>query len=130
MDVLDFARRISMIDKPTPISDSFDNEWGQVRNRWWTSQREHLTVWCLFQPTNGVKGYKHRPNNSAEIMYNNFGRPETLLWLAEAVGIEGKLLYTVVDEITKHSHASTQCKILRERIPFEAISINLPKILE
>lgn len=29
MDVLDFARRISMIDKPTPISDSFDNEWGQ-----------------------------------------------------------------------------------------------------
>lgn len=130
MDVLDFARRISMIDKPTPIADSFDNEWGQVRDRWWTSQREHLTVWCLFQPINGVKGHKHRPNSSAEIMYNNFGRPETLLWLAEAVGIEAQLLCTVVDEITKYSNAKTQCKILRERIPFEAISINLPKILE
>ena len=53
MDILKFGRLISMITIDTPISIEFDNNYGQKKDRWWTSQREHLTVWCLHQPTQG-----------------------------------------------------------------------------
>ena len=45
MDVLEFARKISMLSIDTPLANKFDAEHGQKRNRWWSCQREHLTVW-------------------------------------------------------------------------------------
>lgn len=49
MNILDFGRSISMINIDTPISIEFDNNYGQKKDRWWTCQSEHLTVWCLYQ---------------------------------------------------------------------------------
>ena len=57
MDVMDFARKISMLTKHTPVADQFDMEHGQRDNRWWSCQREHLTVWCMHQPTVGAEGF-------------------------------------------------------------------------
>lgn len=71
MDVEDFGRRISMIDTQTSKANAYDLRWGQHHDRWWTGQREHLGVWCMFQPTGGVLGYPHRPNHSARTMYIN-----------------------------------------------------------
>lgn len=127
LDVEDFARRISMLDKPTPLADQYDLTYGQEKERWWTGQREHLNVWCQFQTTEGFKGFKHEPNHSARRMYNNFGRPETLLWLAEAVGIEEEKLDAVVSKISNNLPASSRCKDLRKIIPFDAILELLPK---
>lgn len=59
MNVPDFGRLISM------ISIEFDKNYGQKEKRWWTCQREHLTTWCIHQPTPGISGFKHEPNNSA-----------------------------------------------------------------
>ena len=70
MDILKFGRLISMITIDTPISIEFDNNYGQKKDRWWTSQREHLTVWCLHQPTQGIDKFKHKQNDSARSMYN------------------------------------------------------------
>ena len=96
MNVLDFGRLISMISIDTPISNEFDKNYGQKKKRWWTCQREHLTIWCLHQPTPGIHGFKHEPNNSARVMYNKFGRPETLLWLAESLGEDEEVLLLLV----------------------------------
>ncbi len=120
MDVLDFARKISMLTIDTPISKEFDEKYGQKENRWWSSQREHLTVWCLHYPTGGTNGYKHKPSDSARKMYYSFGKPETLLYLAESLGENVDLLESIVDQI-KGLPDRTACGIVRREIPFERI---------
>ena len=120
MDILKFGRLISMITIDTPISIEFDNNYGQKKDRWWTSQREHLTVWCLHQPTQGIDKFKHKQNDSARSMYNNFGRPETLLWLSEALGENKEVLLDIVNDI-KDIKPQSACGTLRKKIPFDRI---------
>lgn len=120
MDVLDFARAISMRRNSTPIADVFDAKYGQNQKCWWTCQREHLTVWCLHQPTNGVKGFRHQPNSSARWMYYHFRRPETLLWLAESLGEDPALLAELAEQMAQSDYPRN-LTILRERIPFDRI---------
>ena len=123
IDVLEFARKISMLTLDTPIALQYDEECGQEEKRWWACQREHLTVWCLYQPTLGVPGYERRsPNFSARKMYNNFRRPETLLWLAEALGEDGTKLKNIVAEI-KDNNFNKALGIIRRKdnLPFDRI---------
>lgn len=112
-----------MISIDTPISIEFDNnyKYRQEKNRWWSCQREHLTVWCFYHPTFGVPPFEHELNISARKMYNNFGRPETLLWLAEALGEEEEILLNIVSEIKDIRNARTACGILRRKISFDRI---------
>ena len=124
MNVIEFARKISMLSTDTPLSKAFDEAYGQKDKRWWSCQREHLTVWCLHYPTEGVKGFSHKPNNSAAHMYNHFGRPETLLWLIEALMAKNKeqfCLQGLIDEIKNESRPNSACAKIREKIPFEKI---------
>ena len=121
MDVIEFDRKICMLSIDTPLANKYDEEYGQRTGRWWSCQREHLTVWALHYPTKGKDNFTHEPSNSSKKMYNHFGRPETLLWLAEALGVDSKLIEEVIGEISNHSNASTRCKIIREYIPFERI---------
>ena len=128
MHVLDFARTISMLTLNTPIALHYDAEYGQKQNRWWMCQREHLTVWCLHQPTRGVPGFeREKPNYSARKMYNYFGRPETLLWLAEALGEEKIKLMSIVEEI-KNTGSRDACKIIRREVPFDRILSLIEKV--
>lgn len=121
MNVLDFGRSISMISIDTPISIEFDKNYGQKEKRWWACQREHLTIWCLYQPTPGIHGFKHQPNNSARVMYNKFGRPETLLWLAESLGEDEEILLETVNEIKNIKNCRRACAELRRKISFDRI---------
>lgn len=131
IDILEFARKISMLTLDTPISIEYDIKYGQKKKRWWTCQREHLTVWCLHQPTLGISGFtRKRPNDSTRKMYYQFGRPETLLWLAEALGEEKSKLRSIVEKIENVKKARTACKIIREEdnIPFERILFLVERI--
>lgn len=130
MDVLEFAQKISMLTLKTPISIQYDEEYGQKKRRWWSCQREHLTVWCLHQPTLGVPGFKRKPNSSARTMYYNFGRPETLLWLAEALGEEKSKLRNIIEEIKNIENAKKACNVLtrEDNIPFERILFLIEKM--
>ena len=124
MDVIEFARKTSMLTTDTPLSKSYDESFGQKKDRWWSSQREHLTVWCLFYPTEGVNGFQHQPSNSASKMYYQLRRPEILLWLIEALITEKKIrfdLESLIDEIRKDTRAASACKKIRETVPFGTI---------
>lgn len=121
MNVLDFGRSICMLSIDTPISIEFDKSYGQKEKIWWTCQREHLTVWCLHQPTPGIPQFVHEPNYSARAMYNNFGRPETLLWLSESLGEDKEVLLEIVNEIKNINNCRSACAKLRKRITFDRI---------
>ena len=121
MNILDFCRSISMLSIDTPMANKFDEEFGQKKDRWWTCQREHLTVWCLYQPTIGFQKFKHRPNCSARVMYYKFNRPETLLWLAESLGEKEKVLTEVINKIKNITNCRSACVALRQTITFDRI---------
>ena len=123
MDVTEFARRICMLGAETPLADEYDRRFGQVKGRWWSCQREHLTAWCLLYPAGGCvyegqpDGFCHQPTNSARKMYGSFGAPETLLWLAEALGGD-------ISELTQKKCTAAR---VREAFPFDRILELLPK---
>ncbi len=123
MDVLEFARKISMLSTDTPLAKEFDDAYGQKNNRWWSCQREHLTVWCLHYPIGGTEKFPHKPSNSASNMYNRFGRPETLVWLIEALLKESNNQFDLKELINdiKNKNPQTACAIIREKMPFDNI---------
>lgn len=121
MDVLEFARKISRLSIDTPLANKYDEEYGQRSDRWWSCQREHLTVWALHYPTKGIGNFTHKPSNSSKKMYNNFGRPETLLWLAEALGENVDLIQRIIENISDNSDPRSRCKIVRRYISFDRI---------
>ena len=53
-------------------------------------------------------------------MYEHFGRPETLLWLAESLGEEQALLMQLAAQMASCSRADA-LKLLRAQIPFDRI---------
>lgn len=87
LTTIQFAQALFGLEPDTPIAHEFDMEFGQTDERWWSCQREHFAFWAISQNTNGVKGYRHKPNTNARTMYNRLCAPELLLWLIEALHI-------------------------------------------
>lgn len=142
MDTTDFARSLFMLTNDVPITDSFDEGFGQKKNRWWSCQREHFVDWATHEDSYGVGEYYHEPNRDAALMYNRIARPEILLWLIEALHISLKRLEpsqqidlkismndfeTFVEELKLTKHYRTQCAKIREKYPFATIEKWLEK---
>lgn len=142
MNTTDFARSMFMLTNDVPITNLFDEKFGQKKNRWWSCQREHFVDWALHQDTYGVDEYHHGPNKDASLMYHKIARPEILLWLIEALHIslerlEPKLqkelkinmndFKTFVEELKSIKNHRTQCKRIRSKYPFATIEKWLEK---
>lgn len=136
MDTTDFARSMFMLTNNVPITNPFDEKFGQKKNRWWTCQREHFVEWASHQDTYGVGKYHHEPNKDASLMYYKIARPEMLLWLIEALHISLERLEpsqqiklkinmsdfeAFVEGLKSTKHYKTQCKKIRSRYPFSTI---------
>lgn len=126
LTTIQFAQALFGLEPDTPIAHEFDMEFGQTNDRWWSCQREHFVFWAISQNTNGVKGYKHKPNTSAMIMYNRIRAPELLLWLIEALHISLKLDTTEFKEfvtgLSKLGRSpKKQCKMIRDKYPYDMI---------
>ena len=142
MNTTDFARSMFMLTNNVPITNPFDERFGQKKNRWWSCQREHFVDWALHQDTYGVDEYHHEPNKDASLMYYKIARPEMLLWLIEALHISLQRLKssqqidleinmndfkTFVEELKLTKHYGTQCAKIREKYPFSMIEKWLEK---
>ena len=142
MDTVDFARSLFMLTNDVPITDSFDERFGQKKNRWWSCQREHFVNWALHEDSYGVGEYCHEPNRDASLMYNSIARPEILLWLIEALHISLQRLdpklkkelkvnmndfKTFVEEVKLIKHYKTKCAKIRRKYPFATIEKWLEK---
>lgn len=142
MDTVDFARSLFMLTNDVPITNLFDERFGQKKNRWWSCQREHFVSWATHEDSYGVDKYYHEPNRDASLMYNRIARPEMLLWLIEALHISLKRLKssqqidleinmndfkTFVEELKLTKHYGTQCKKIRSKYPFATIEKWLEK---
>lgn len=143
MDTTDFARSLFMLTNDVPITNLFDERFGQKKNRWWRNNHlEHFRTWALHQDTYGVDEYCHEPNKDASLMYYKIARPEMLLWLIEALHISLQRLdpklkkelkvnmsdfEAFVEEVKLIKHYRTQCKKIRIKYPFPTIEKWLKK---
>lgn len=142
MNTTDFARSMFMLTNDVPITNPFDERFGQRRNRGWSCQREHFVSWALHEDSYGVGKYCHEPNRDASLMYNSIARPEMLLWLIEALQISLKRLKSsqqidlkinmndfkaFVEEVKLIKHYRTKCAKIRRKYPFATIEKWLEK---
>lgn len=65
MNTTDFARSLFMLTNDVPITNPFDEKFGQKKNRWWSCQREHFVSWATHEDSYGVGKYCHEPNKDA-----------------------------------------------------------------
>ena len=137
MDTIDFARSLFMLTNDVPITNPFDEKFGQKENRWWGNNHlEHFRTWALHQDTYGVGKYSHEPNKDASLMYNNIARPEILLWLIEALHISLEKLEpqqqadlkinmgefkAFVEDLKSINNHRSQCAKIRRKYPFALI---------
>ena len=136
LNTVQFAQALFGLEPDTPIAHEFDIEFGQTDERWWSCQREHFVFWAVSQNTNGVKGYRHKPNISAIKMYNRIGAQELLLWLIEALYISLKQeddesefnkfmkeFRELVVELSKlgRDFRQKQCKMIRDKYSYDLI---------
>ena len=54
-------------------------------------------------------------------MYNYFNCPGTLLWLAETLGEDKEILYSIINIIKNKNNGKEACGILRKFISFDRI---------
>ena len=143
MKTTDFARSLFMLTNDVPITNLFDEKFGQKKNRWWRNNHlEHFRTWALHQDTYGVDKYCHEPNKDASLMYYKIARPEMLLWLIEALHISLQRLESsqridleinmndfkaFVEEVKLIKHYKTKCAKIRGEYPFTQIEKWLEK---
>lgn len=137
MDTLELARSMFMLTNDVPITNLFDEKFGQKENRWWGNNHlEHFRTWALHQDTYGVEEYYHEPNKDASLMYSKIARPEMLLWLIEALhislerlepqqqtdlGINMDKFKVFVKDLKLTSNYRSQCAKIRRKYPFALI---------
>lgn len=136
LTTIQFAQSLFGLEPDTPIAHEFDMEFGQTDERWWSCQREHFVFWAVSQNTNGVKGYRRKPNTNARTMYNRLGAPELLLWLIEALYISLKQeddesefnkfmkeFRELVVELSKlgRDFRQKQCTMIRDKYPYDMV---------
>ena len=143
MDTTDFARSLFMLTNDVPITNLFDEKFGQKKNRWWGNDHlKHFERWAIHEDSYGVGEYCHKPNKDASLMYNRIARPEILLWLIEALHISLQRLKpsqqmdleinmngfkTFVEGLKSIKNHRTQCAKIRRRYPFPTIEKWLEK---
>ena len=137
MNTTDFARSLFMLTNNVPITNQFDKDFGQKKNRWWENNHlEHFRTWALHQDTYGVGEFYHEPNKDASLMYSNIARPEMLLWLIESLQISLKRLSmesqskleidldafkTFAESLKSTNNYRSQCAKIRRKYPFASI---------
>lgn len=143
MDTTDFARSLFMLTNDVPITNPFDEKFGQKENRWWGDNHlEHFRTWALHRDSYGIDGYYHKPNKNASLMYSKIARPEMLLWLIESLQISLKRLpmesqskleidldafNTFVESLKSANNHRSQCAKIRRKYSFTLIEKWLEK---
>lgn len=121
-DVREFAQLLSTLPAHLPLSDAMEQADPQKTRRWWSSQREHMSVWFDSQATTGSGSFtRQKPNRSARATYNRLQHPEGLVWIAEALGADKKLLQQVTNEALSINRRK-RSGFVRQHLPWDMIA--------
>ena len=111
-DVRVFAQMLEKLPEHVPVSDAMEAARPQEKERWWSSQREHMVAWFRPQATRG---------SGAFVRLERFSCAEGLISLAEAVGVDPQVVERAAQEALAVDRRS-RCGVVRRDIPWSLIA--------
>lgn len=105
-----------------PVSDRYVREVHDSPEKTGDTEREHMVVWFRLNSTTGSGSYSRRMGNtSARTCYNRLRNAGSLLWIAEAVGVDREMVERAFDAAVEAGDYRRACGAVRRVIPWEAI---------
>lgn len=105
-----------------PVSDRYIREVHDSPDKTGDTEREHMTAWFRLNPTNGSGPYSRRKGNvSARVCYNRLANAASLLWIAEAVGVDRATVERAYDAAVGAGDYRRACGAIRKIIPWDII---------
>lgn len=105
-----------------PYSDRYINEVRDSSSKTGRTEREHMVEWFRANETKGSDSYSRQsPNQSARRCYNSLMNAGSLLWIAEAVGIDELTVRRAYEAAVEADDYRRACGAIRKIITWDMI---------
>lgn len=135
MESIVFAEVLQKTDVPATVTEQFEKEYGQEKNRWWDNstgtQKEHLVCWfsrkyyggsttmciekkncesCYFKSLESIppKLNEYKEQKDAGKVFEHMGRPEMFIYIAEVLQVLSKEQFEEYVAETKKAISSNE----------------------
>ena len=93
--------------------------------KWYLTQKQHWLGWLADYAGPGAYGRKLGPKRDARFAYNHIVEGKMLLWLAEASGVEPRLVRKARREAAKWSTLMQQAGAIRRVLTWDIVAAAL-----
>lgn len=105
-----------------PYSDKYVSEIHDSPDKTGETEREHMVIWFQANETKGSGSYsRSEPNHSAKRCYNSLMNAGSLLWIAEAVGVEESLVEQAYKAAVEAGDYRRACGAIRKIITWDTV---------
>lgn len=105
-----------------PYSDRYIAEVHDSPDKTGRTEREHMVVWFRANETKGSGSYsRETPNRSARRCYNSLMNAASLLWIAEAVGVDELTVRRAFEAAVAAGDYRRACGAIRKIITWDMI---------
>ena len=105
-----------------PYSDKYIREVRDSPDKTGRTEREHMVSWFRANETKGSGHYsRQNPNQSARRCYNSLLNAASLLWIAEAVGIDELTVRRAYEAAVAAGDYRRACGAIRKIITWDMI---------
>lgn len=122
--VVDFTQMLDILQPNLPILDAMAAELRtDYATRRYSSERQHMCAWFRGQRTKGGGAYtRDTHNRSAKRTYNRLLNATSVLWIAEALGVDEDLLRNAAAEALSEVDYRRRPAIVRRHVPWDTIA--------
>lgn len=107
-----------------PYSDRYIAEVHDSPDKSGRNEREHMVEWFRSNETKGQGSYSRAtPNRSAQRCYNSLMNAASLLWIAEAVGVDELTVKRAYEAATAAGDYRRACGAIRKIITWDMIYV-------
>lgn len=105
-----------------PYSDRYLSEVNNSPDTHARTEKQHMVHWFADNATQGSGAYsRQKPNNSAKRCFNKLENAASLLWIAEAVGIEEPVVAAAFEAARQAGDYRRACGAIRKIITWSMI---------
>ena len=122
MSCLAFSHLLRFKRPHYPYSDRYLSEVNDSPDTHARTEKQHMVQWFADNATHGSGAYsRQKPNNSAKNCYNKLENAASLLWIAEAAGVEKPIVAAAFEAARQAGDYRRACGAIRKIISWSMI---------
>ena len=122
MDCIAFSNLLNTKEPHYPYSDRYNSEVHRSQDEAESTEKEHMVNWFKKNPTKGSGSYSRKnPTNSAKRCFGYLRNAASLLWIAEAAGIDEPTVAKAFEAAKQAGNVQGSCKAIRDIITWPMI---------